>query len=149
MQQLRFLRTAQHDQASDRCHEGTANALHCPRQPEFGETAGQTATQGGESKHGDRSGEHIARAEPVGQPAAQRHERRRRHQIDGYSNADAYRGYAEALRHLRQRGVDDRAVEQLHEERAGDDQPDDPHVGAMDTHGLTRRSPWPGGAARI
>ena len=67
------------------------------------------------------SGEDGARAEAVGQPAAQRHEYCCRHQVDGNTDADAHRRHAEARRHLRQGGIDDGAVEQLHEECTGND----------------------------
>ena len=60
------------------------------------------------------------RAETVGDPAADRNEDREADEVGGDRRAHLRRRDGEALRHLGQRGRDDRRIEPIHEERAGD-----------------------------
>ena len=72
----------------------------------------------------DREPEHAARAEPVGDPAADRDEHREAEQVGGDREAEPQRAFAERRRDHRQRGGDRGRIQIFHEQGAGDDQRD-------------------------
>ena len=77
------------------------------------------------------SAEHAARAEPVGDPAADRDEHREREQVGRDREAERERALAERGRDRRQRRRQRGRIEVLHEQRAGDDQRDQ-HEGRLE-----------------
>ncbi len=90
----------------------------------------QSTDASGEQRDG--GSEHAARAIAVGDPAADRDAHRQAQDVAGDDRLEAQRRHAEADRHRRDRRVDDRRVELLHEQRGGDD----PRQVALDRRGV-------------
>jgi hypothetical protein len=124
-QEIRLRDRAQHDEAPDRRHHGTAGALDHAGDDEFRQRIGQPAGDRAQGEDDDGGAEHRARAETVGHPAAQRDEDRQAQQIGGDREIEPQHVFMEGSGDRRQRRGDDRRIEILHEERAGDDQRDD------------------------
>src|SRR6266852_8927819 len=116
---------AQQDEASDRHHHGAADPLQDACAGELGNAAAQPAQDRAEHEDGDGGAKDGARAEAVGHPAARRNEDGDAEEIGGDRQAEMDRADGEGFGDLRQRRGDHRAVEILHEKRAGDGQRDD------------------------
>ena len=84
-------------------------------------TVAEAAQHRAEGEDSDRRAEDSARAEMVGEPAADRNEYGQAEDISGDADREMDRRRPEIDRHLRQSGGDHRAVEILHEESRSDD----------------------------
>ncbi len=116
-----------------------AAAMPCSRRaassaPNVGLGAAQ---ERGEREHRDGAREEVPRAEALARPGGRRHEHRHGDEIDGDARREVERGFAEALRHRRKRGRDDRRVQRFHEEGRRDDKGNAPRErvrGFVDRH---------------
>jgi hypothetical protein len=113
---------AHDDEPPDRSHHRSANALEDARKHEIFQRMRQRAADRAEHEYGDGDAKHVARAEPVGGPAAGRDEDGERKQIRGDRELQGERIGADIARDVGERGRDHRRVHVIHEQRNGDDQ---------------------------
>ena len=127
----------EHDEAPDGRHERRGHALQQARGQQRAERRARAAQERGEREHGDGPREEVPRAEALARPGGRRHEHRHGDEIDGDARREVERGFAEALRHRRKRGRDDRRVQRFHEEGRRDDEGNAPRErvrGFVDRH---------------
>ena len=123
--QLRPREAAQQDQPAHRGHHGAAQPLQHPHRQQHAEAVGHAAQRRAEGEDAERQSEDPARAEPVGEPAADRDEHGQGQDIGGHRQIQPQRRGVQAGRHVRDGGGDDGGVELLHQEGDGDDHRDD------------------------
>ncbi len=111
---------AQDHQPSHRHHQRAADALYDARPDQQFEARRQRAKQRAEAEQQYRAEEHPARAETVGDPPRGRYQQGHREQVGDHHRLHAQRVFVQRTGHARQRGVEDGAVEGLHEEGDGD-----------------------------
>ena len=87
--ELVFRRCAQHDEAADGHHHGSANALQYARQRELGQRVGRAAEQRCEGKRCDGRGENRTRAEAVCNPTADRDKDGQGEQVGRHADVEA------------------------------------------------------------
>jgi hypothetical protein len=119
LEQLASREAAQDRQPPDRQQQRPTEALHDARADQHGERRRQRAQQRTQAEQHDRADEDAPRAEAVGEPARGRDQQRHREHVGDDHRLHAQRALAQAGRHGRQRGVEDGAVQRLHEERDG------------------------------
>ena len=115
---------------SDRQQHRAADALHDARGDELAQRLRVRAEHRAEREGRDRDEEDALRAKAIGEPAGRRNQHRHRQRIGDDDRLHAQRRFAEARRHRRQRGVDDRRIQHLHED-AERDEPEQRVVDAL------------------
>ena len=116
LSQVFLRRVPQHDQAPDGKHHCAAEPLHNSHQRELSQSMSKPAEQRRHRKDTDRCGKYAARAKSVRHPSADRDEHSQCQHVRRHTDVQVYGSNVEALRHLRQRRRDDRAVEHLHKQ---------------------------------
>ena len=124
LRQFVFGRSAQHNEAADGHHHGSANALRDAHESELGERVRCTAEQGREGEDGNGGRKDGTGAKAVSHPSTDGDKHGQREQVGRHADVEVNGAYAKAARHLRQRGSNDGAVQILHEEGAGDERRD-------------------------
>ena len=112
---------AQHHQAPDRQHQRTAQALNHPGADQHAQAARQGAEQRAEAEQKDRAEEDFLGAETVGDPAGGGDQQGDGEHVGDDHALHAQRIFRQVPGHGRQGGVEDGAVEGLHEKSDGDD----------------------------
>ena len=113
---------AQNNEAPDRHHHRTAQALNDPVEHEFRQAMRQAAKSRAASENRNGRHEDRARAVFVGNPAADGNEYRKAQQIACQREFQRDRGDMQIGRDCRQGGGENRRIEVLHEQAAGHDQ---------------------------
>ena len=112
-----------------------AGALDDAPDHELDQRVRGAAEKRGDREQDDRGGEVAPAAEPLGEERGHRQDDDVREDVAGADPADLLLGGAEIPGHLRQRHVDDRGVEHLHD-RGGDEAEQDEPAGAPDALGF-------------
>ncbi|MNE28771.1 hypothetical protein D3C80_1222270 [compost metagenome] len=126
--QLRTRVSAQYDQAPDRQHQCPAQALDHPRADQHAQAVGQGAQQRAEAEQQDGAEENALGAEAVGNPARCGDQDGHGEHVGDDHRLHAQRVFGQVPGHGRQGGVEDGAVERLHEKGNRHD-PGDPARG--------------------
>ena len=124
--------------AADRHHHGAARALQDAAGHQHLDAGREAAQHRADGEEADRRGEDAPRAEPVGHPAAHRNEDGEAQRIARQHRLHAERHHVHRARDGRHRGVEDRRVERLHEERHGDQPRQQPLDGVVRRSGARR-----------
>ncbi|MNY02906.1 hypothetical protein D3C86_1354970 [compost metagenome] len=126
--QLRARVGAQHHQSPHRQHQCPAQALDHPRADQHAQAVGQGAQQRAEAEQQDGAEENALGAEAVGNPAGSRDQDGHGEHVGDDHRLHAQRVFGQVPGHGRQGGVEDGAVERLHEKGNRHD-PGDPARG--------------------
>ena len=137
--QFRLGHSAEQDDAADRHHHCSADALKRPGRHQATQRIGHAAGQRPDGEDGDRHPEHMARAEAVGHPAAHRYEDGKAQEIGGEGKLQHDGIGPQRPRHGGKRRGDHRRIHVLHEQGGGDDEGDQP--GGRHGPQITRQSP--------
>ena len=115
-EQLVLLIRPQNNQARHGHHHRPAQPLHHPRHHQHRQVRRGGAHQRAEHKQAHRHGKHFFRAVAVGDITAQRHKQSQRQRVGNHRRLHVQRALVQIRRHLRQRGVQHRGIEHLHED---------------------------------
>lgn len=102
--------------ATRRHHQPAANALQCAHHHQLGDGLGQPAKEGREGKHCHGADKQAPKPESIPEPRRQRQHGRAREEVGRDSRAERQRLYVQSVGHARQRGIQNGAIEQQHEE---------------------------------
>ena len=121
---LRFVRSFEHDHPADRDHHRAADGLEHSHREQLAEALARRAADRGQGEDRDGRQQHSPIAVAQREPGTERDEHGHGHQIRGDDQAGRRGRDVKRCADPRDRGHDDRPVEELHEEAPGDQQRD-------------------------
>ncbi len=132
---------AQHHQPPNRQHQRSAQRLQHAGCDELVEAGGQRAEQRTQGEQHDGCDEDPPAAEAIGNPARCRNQQRHREHVGDHHTLHAQRVLGQVAGHRRQRGIENGAVQRLHEKRDGHQPRQDSRGTGIESYGRLHEVP--------